>query len=113
MFDNNLSHQQLFSSQTALLGPGETRAFTVELPGCAYQLDLFYGSLIEVFDPQHGHIYGDRILITRVVRNAGFCIPGTTTPTTISTPSATPAASSTLTPAASPTPTETETPIPT
>lgn len=114
MFDNNLSHQQLFSSQTALLGPGETRTFTVELPGCAYQLDLFYGPLIEAFDPQHGQIYGDRILITRVVRGAGFCIPGTTTPTTISTPNATPAGSptstSTSTPTGSPTSTSTSTP---
>jgi hypothetical protein len=124
MLDNNLSHQQLFSSQTALLGPGETRTFTVELPGCAYQLDLFYGPLIETFDPQHGQIYGDRILITRVVRGAGFCVPGTTTPTAISTPSATPVGSPTLrpggsptltptTPAESPTPTETPTQIPT
>jgi hypothetical protein len=124
MIDDNLSHQQLFSSQTALLGPGETRTFTVELPGCAYQLDLFYGPLIETFDPQHGQIYGDRILITRVVRGAGFCIPGTTTPTTIATPSATPVGSPTLTPtgsptltpttpAGSPTPTETPTQIPT
>lgn len=107
MIDNNLSHQQLFSSQTALLGPGETRTFTVDLPGCAYQLDLFYGPLIETFDPQHGQIYGDRILITRVVRGAGFCVPGTTTPTTISTPSATPIGSPTTTPTGSPTPTNT------
>jgi hypothetical protein len=134
MIDNNLSHQQLFSSQTALLGPGETVTLTVALPDCAYQLDLFYGPLIEQFDPQHGQIYGDRILITRVVRGAGFCIPGTTTPTIIATPSATPAGSPTLTPteappstttptgaptltpttpAESPTPTETPTPVPT
>ncbi|MDQ2996462.1 MAG: hypothetical protein M3R61_05320 [Chloroflexota bacterium] len=123
MFDNNVSHQQLFSSQTALLGPGETRTFTVELPGCAYQLDLFYGPLIEAFDPQHGQIYGDRILITRVIDSTGFCVPGSTTPTIISTPNATPAGSPTSTPTSTespmstpmPTgpPTETETVIPT
>jgi hypothetical protein len=115
MFDDNLSHQQLFSSQTALIGPGQTLTLTVELPDCAYQLDLFYGSLIEAFDPQHGQIYGDRILVTRVVRATGFCAPGTTTPTAIATPSATPAGSPTATPseAASPTPTETAGPTPT
>jgi hypothetical protein len=115
MLDNNLSHQQLFSWQTALLGPGETRTFRVALPGCDYQLDLFYGRLIETFDPQHGQIYGDRILITRVVRGAGFCVPGTTTPTSISTPSATSVGSATVTPTGSPTPTitESETPTPT
>ena len=112
MIDNNLSHQQLFSSQIALLGPGETRTFTVQLPHCAYQLDLFYGALIETFDPQHGQIYADRILITRVLHAGGFCIPGTTTPTTITTPSATPAGSPTTTPVGSPTitPTATDTP---
>jgi hypothetical protein len=81
MFDNNLSHQQLFESQTVLIGPGQTQTLTVGLPGCAYQLDLFYGALIEQFDPQHGQVYGDRILITRVVRDDGLCVPGTTTPT--------------------------------
>lgn len=121
MFDDNLSHQQLFSSQTALLGPGQSQTFVVALPDCAYQLDLFYGPLIETFDPQHGQIYGDRILLTRVVRDTGFCLPGTTTPTSVATPSATPIGSptptgsptSTATPAASPTPIETATPIPT
>jgi hypothetical protein len=113
MFDNNLAHQQLFVSQTGLLGPGETRAFTVELPGCAYQLDLFYGLLIETFDPQHGQIYGDRILITRVVRGAGFCLPGTTTPTAIATPSIPPIGSPTSTPTSSPTSTPTATDTPT
>jgi hypothetical protein len=123
MFDNNLSHQQLFSSQVALLGPGQTQTFVVALPDCAYQLDLFYGPLIETFDPQHGQIYGERILITRVVLNTGLCVPGTTTPTSIATPSATPAGSptvtptesptSTTTPAQSPTPTETPPAIPT
>jgi len=110
MFDNNLSHQQLFSWQTALLGPGQTQIFVVALPECAYQLDVFYGALIEHFDPQHGQIYGDRILLTRVLRDAGFCLPGTTTPTSIATPSATPAGSPTLTPTGSPTATPTALP---
>jgi hypothetical protein len=107
MFDDNLSHQQLFSSQTALIGPGETLTFTIDLPDCAYQLDLFYGPLIETFDPQHGQIYGRRILTSRVIQDTGFCVPGAITPTIISTPSATPTGSPT------PTLTATDTPTPT
>jgi hypothetical protein len=113
MFDDNLSHQQLFSSQTAQIGPGQTLTFTIELPSCAYQVDLFYGPLIETFDPQHGQIYGERILTSRVIHNTGFCVPGTTTPTSISTPSATPVGSPTPTPVGSPTPTLTATAEPT
>lgn len=112
MFDNNLSHQQLFSSQTALLGPGQVQTFVVALPECAYQLDVFYGALIERFDPQHGQIYGDRILVTRVVRDAGFCLPGTPMPTTTATTSATPAGSPTPTATALPTNTPTATGTP-
>lgn len=103
MIDSNLSHQQLFSSQVALVGPGQVLRLTVELPGCAYQLDLFYGPLIETFDPQHGQIYGERILITRVNHSAGFCPPGPTTPTIIATPSAPPAGAPTSTLTATPT----------
>jgi hypothetical protein len=104
MFDDNLSHQQLFSSQTALIGPGQTLTFTIELPACAYQVDLFYGPLIEKFDPQHGQAYGKRILTSRVIHNPGFCVPSTTTPTSMATPNATPTGSPTPTETASPTP---------
>jgi hypothetical protein len=102
MFDEKLSHQQLFSSQTAMIAPGQTLTLTVDLPGCAYQIDLFHGRLIEVFDPGRGEFYGERILASRVVRDAGFCAPGSPTATSTATPEA--PATPTETPA---TPTET------
>jgi hypothetical protein len=101
-FDKNIGNQQLFDSRTATIQPGQTLDLTVTVPGCATQIDLFYGPLLQSLDGQR---YGERLLASWFVGH-GYCTPG-------GTPVPTSTASSTRTPAATPTPTETPEPTPT
>ena len=59
VFDDNISHQQIFAWETAQIEPGQTVALSVDLPDCVTQVDLFYGpvqfSLAEAR-------YGERLL---------------------------------------------------
>ncbi|PSO45657.1 MAG: hypothetical protein BRC25_01495, partial [Parcubacteria group bacterium SW_6_46_9] len=52
--------QKLHNSATTTLAAGENTVLSVEAPGCAYQIDAFYGDLIEDFDEEG--LYKDRKL---------------------------------------------------
>jgi hypothetical protein len=114
--DRHVKHQELFDWSTIVIRPGQTIDLTVGLPGCAAQIDLFYGALLLSLDGQR---YGTRILASRFIGGDDYCAPaGTPSPTpmlpppTTSTPTSTPTSSTTPTntPPTSPTPTRTPTP---
>jgi len=48
-YDNVLYNQTLFDSTTVMIGPGEMKELQVDLPGCAVQIDFFYGPPIVEF----------------------------------------------------------------
>ena len=76
MYDLDINHQTLFDSETMTIGPNQVKVLNVDLPSnplCAYQIDLFYGSLITSF--ADGARYGDRILAAEQRTDCPFCIP--------------------------------------
>ncbi len=70
-FDSNIDHQILFSSDTKSIGPGQTVRLFVSLPGCATQVDLFWGSLITSF--KGGIRYGYRLLWSTHLGGKKYC----------------------------------------
>jgi len=68
-FDNVIDHQEIFSWATDVIGPDEWVVFTLDLPDCAAQVDLFYGPVLMSMDGQR---YGDRLLAARLV-GENFC----------------------------------------
>lgn len=55
-----LNSQELFDDKTTRLQAGEKKTLDIDVPSCAYQIDAFYGDLIEDFSS--GDRYGDRKL---------------------------------------------------
>ncbi len=68
-FDDVIDHQEIFSWATDVIGPDEWISFTLPLPDCAAQVDLFYGPVLMSKDGQR---YGDRLLAGRLV-GQDFC----------------------------------------
>ncbi len=63
MFDDNIDNQTLFASNVpgaVSIAPGQSYTFTVGLPECGTQVDLFYGDLLNSF--AGGARYGSRLL---------------------------------------------------
>ena len=104
-FDENIDNQKLFDSEITTIQPKSTVKLRVEVPECNYQIDLFYGELIESFEG--GVRYGDRKLDSEHVNQGAFCEEEPEpepTPTPTLSPSPEPS------PIPSPTPTPTPTP---
>lgn len=69
-FDEVIANQQLFSSETKIIGPGETATFTLPVPGCAAQVDLFCGPVIPDLSQQ---LYGARLLNYTHIGGSNYC----------------------------------------
>jgi hypothetical protein len=95
MFDTNIPNQELYDSNPTwdgfvvgpqiIIGPGETLDDTdgliVDVPQCAYQVDLFWGDLITDFGVQG--LYGPRLLdAAQVIVGDNFCDDGEPEPET-------------------------------
>ncbi|HEX2623572.1 MAG TPA: hypothetical protein VHL11_25605 [Phototrophicaceae bacterium] len=78
-FDSVIDHQELFSSATGIVLPGQTLTLgPVNNPGCASQIDLFYGPILTSLYHQR---YGFRILRainvgTQYCSGTKGCTPG-------------------------------------
>ncbi len=79
VFAGGIENQVLFDSDVKTIAPKSTTYLQVDLPACKYQIDLFYGDLIQTF--RGGARYGGR-LIQGGIRGDGYCSTPTTTPTT-------------------------------
>lgn len=72
MFDRIIDNQEIVDSETRVIRPGETITLTVDIPACAYQIDLFHGRLLTSF--ANGVRYGNRIMAAEMrVTNNNFC----------------------------------------
>jgi len=70
-FDEILQNQLLFDSDTAFIGPNETKNLTVDLPICKYQIDLFCGHVIQSFVSES---YGNRKLDFEHAGGPNYCV---------------------------------------
>ncbi len=92
MFDLNIDNQVLFSSQTVTINPGQTLNLQVNVPDCAFQIDLFQGSLITSF--AGGVRYGARLIDVKQVFNPPtFCQVVSSSPSPSPTPTVVPSPS--------------------
>lgn len=69
-FDAEIDNQQLFDWQTAVLQPGQTVTLHVDLPACAAQIDLAWGTLL--YDLE-GVRYDGRLIAYRHVGGTNYC----------------------------------------
>lgn len=75
MFDNNISNQDLYDYETAVVQPGQKLKFgPIELPDCKAQIDLFYGKVLYSLKEQR---YGTRLLAVKFT-GSEYCKPGGT-----------------------------------
>lgn len=79
--DSDIDSQIFFDGKSTTLVPRGSTTLTVRVPSCAYQLDLFYG---EVLQSLNGFRYGDRLLDTER-GGMGICSEPTATATQTST----------------------------
>lgn len=74
MVDDNIDNQSIFTSAVAggvFIAPEQTYSFSVGLPSCAAQVDLFYGDLIS--PTFNGNRYGARLLAAAIVNAGHYC----------------------------------------
>ena len=71
-FDNVIDHQHLFDSEVAEIAPGQTITITIDLPGCAAQIDLFRGPVLYSLN---GRRYNTRLLLARHIGSINYCPP--------------------------------------
>ncbi len=71
MFNSNIATQILIDSDLKTIAPKSTVTFTVDIPACAYQIDLFYGDLIVSF--ANGARYSDRLLAAEQRGKDNYC----------------------------------------
>lgn len=64
MFDNVIDNQELYDHKVATIAPGATIRFSVSLPNCKVQVDLFYGNVLLSLKGQR---YGDRLLSAKIM----------------------------------------------
>ncbi|MGF1507630.1 MAG: hypothetical protein ACFB51_21260 [Anaerolineae bacterium] len=69
-FNEVIDFQRLYDAETKILEPGEIYEFTVELPECNAQVDLFRGELLESLDGQR---YGERLIEARNLYPGSYC----------------------------------------
>lgn len=119
--------QTYLASMTKILKPGEKWSFTIKIPSCTFQTDVYWGDTLAWFGKNH--TYGERGRFLDGWYYPGnqqqrdqkrpFCIKPTVTPTPTPLPSLTPTPTPTptpkpsLTPSPTPTPSVTPTPTPT
>jgi hypothetical protein len=71
-FDENISNQKLHASDSnKTLGPKKSMTLRVNLPSCAYQIDLFYGHLIVNLANER---YGDRLVDFEHGGGNNYCV---------------------------------------
>lgn len=68
--DAVVDHQEIFDWSTGSIGPGETAVFTVNVPACAAQIDVFYGPVLMTMDGQR---YGERLMAGRQINGTAYC----------------------------------------
>lgn len=111
-----LLHQKLHDFKEVIVPPRSTTVIEIEVPSCAYQIDLFTGTVL--IEPAFGDRYNNRLIDAWNENNPGMCqcsVTPTPTATPTKTPTATPTntATPTKTPTNTPTRTPTYTPTPT
>ena len=72
-FDEVIDNQELFDSATGTVGANSMETLTIDVPQCAYQIDLFYGEVLESLDGQR---YGTRLLAASHEGGTNYCDPG-------------------------------------
>ncbi|MEK7605038.1 MAG: hypothetical protein AAB478_00780 [Patescibacteria group bacterium] len=100
--------QTIYSAFTDTIAPGQTKYFEVNVPGCAWQTDVFEGSFIyPSFTPTTRFYSGSHRYLDGYYHIISVCTPviPTPTPTPTDVPSATPTATETPVPTDTPTPT--------
>jgi hypothetical protein len=87
--DDVIDNQVLFASNTGVVNPGATLALNVDVPTCAAQVDLFYGTVLTSLNGQR---YGERLIDAEHINGQNYCqTPGTEpTPAPTETPTPTP-----------------------
>lgn len=73
-FDDTLVRQQIFDWKSATIAPSQTITLSVNLPTCAAQVDVFYGSVILSFAEAH---YGTRKLAFGDFGGTNYCVEET------------------------------------
>ncbi|HLC60746.1 MAG TPA: DUF4215 domain-containing protein [Candidatus Nanoarchaeia archaeon] len=72
MIDDIIENQVLFDSSLKAAGPHQTITFSINVPNCKYQTDLFCGPLVVKFDAQHNYI--GRLIASEIDEGVGgFC----------------------------------------
>ena len=71
-FDNDIDNQEIFDWTERVIGPQQTINLEVDLPGCATQIDVFYG---QVLMSLNGKRYGTRLLSARHINGSNWCTP--------------------------------------
>ncbi|MGH3638416.1 MAG: hypothetical protein ACRDUX_05235 [Mycobacterium sp.] len=104
-YDEVIDNQELFNYRLGVVGPNSTLTLTVTPPPCKYQVDAFYGSLIQSF--ANGVRYDARLLKAVHAGSASYCSLQCVTP--VPTWTRTPVSTSTRTPTATFTPPPTAT----
>lgn len=103
--------QTIYSGVTASLPAGQTFYFEVDVPPCAWQTDVFEGSIYPSFSPPDRFYSGQKKYIDGYLHRITPCKPVIPTPTPTNTP--TPTRTPTMTPTGTPSPTATPTVTPT
>ena len=117
--------QTIYSAQTTSLAAGKTTYLEIPVPDCAWQADVFEGSIITSFRPTTRFYSGEKRYLDGYFHIIPVCQPVTPSPTptvpvptvptpTVPTPTVpTPSPSITITPILTPSPSITITPSPT
>jgi hypothetical protein len=71
VYSGDQTTQSLYDNESRRIGPSSSVTLNASLPTCAYQADLFYGDLIQVF--ASNVYYGDRKIDAKVAMNSGYC----------------------------------------
>lgn len=70
-FDEIIDNQKIFDWDTAVIKANGSAELMVDVPNCAYQIDLFYGEVLQSLDGQR---YGDRKLdYAHLNSDKGYC----------------------------------------
>jgi hypothetical protein len=71
-YDEIIDNQSIFDYIDGVeIAPGETKELTVQLPGCAVQIDVFCGDALQSLDGQR---YGRRLLTYRHLGDDNYCL---------------------------------------
>jgi len=59
-FDETVDTQELFDYETGIVEEESVIELAIDVPSCAYQIDAFYGDVIELLGEGRDGLYGDR-----------------------------------------------------